>query len=294
MASVTSPDDGSVPELTLSSGRLTEQYPGAGRWSGEQVAIVSMLFIFGHRLEAGASLRIESDADRVEVRVAAARSEGGWSDPVVVGISDGVSHLPDDPGGYLLGIEAWWPEGHIGYSVAITVGRVPEPSVSPLPDVREGIVPDVVGLGSGDAEKLLDLAGFEPKIAYMPTANVAAGTVVATDPTAGTSGEKGMVVTLTVSGTDVPLDGYLTQLACSDADMMPFVSHAAAFGDPETTIRKSIEGILPTDRISQFRFDQGVQPMGLWEVERAGDVLAVVQLPSLEGIACRGSGIGGV
>jgi hypothetical protein len=295
VATMSTPADGSAPGLALGYGGIKKSYPGAGHWAGAPVYVVGMLFTFDRALPTGASLQVAGDADRFEAHISKARVDGGWADPDALDVSSGRAILPSDPGGYLLELQGWWPRGRMGYSVAITIGHAPEPSVSPLPSVEEGVVPEVVGLGVGDAEKLLSQAGYETSVRYAPISGFAAGIVDSVVPGPGTRAPAGYRVALHVSGTDVPLDGYLTPLACSSQDMMPFAgSHLDAFADPEGIIRRFIDGIRSTDKVAQTRFDQGVQPIGLWEIERASDVIAVVHLPSLEGIACRGSGIGGV
>jgi hypothetical protein len=296
VATIAAPADGSPPGLTLGYEGVEKGYPGAGRWDGETVAVVSMLFTFEQQLPTGATLAVTGDADRVEAQIAPARGEAGWGDPVPLDVSSGQATLPSDPGGYLLELDGWWPQGHMGYSVGITIGHPSEPSVSPLPSVEAGVVPDVVGLGEGDARKLLSQAGYETSVRYAPIPGVAAGIVDSMAPGPGTPASAGFGVLLRVSGTDVPLDGYLTQLNCSQADMMPFADDGARdLPTPPTYITVNLPGFQDGDELNQIRFDNSEFPgAGIWQASRDGEVIAVIAVPSLDGIACRGSGIGGV
>jgi hypothetical protein len=165
--------------------------------------------------------------------------------------------------------------------------------------VQEGIVPDVVGIGAGDAEKLLTQAGYEASVRYAPIPGVAAGIVDAVEPAAGMPARPGTVVLLRVSGTDVPLDGYLTPLACSESNMMPFAVSAnwgpsAPFDD---WVRTSVQGVQPDDAIGAIALDPAKGDIQGLAVFRGSEELAVIAGSpdsGVEGIACRGSGIGGV
>jgi hypothetical protein len=55
-------------------------------------------------------------------------------------------------------------------------------------------------------------------------------------------------------------------------------------------------GFLQTDVIEQMTRDPGgsTEWDGVWQVVRAGSVIAAVDFSSLGGVACRGSGVGGV
>ncbi len=295
IATMSTSPDGSAPGLVLSYDGIKKSYPGAGRWAGEPVYVVGMLFGFDRALPTEAALQVSGDVEHFEAHVAQARTEGGWGEPIALDMSGGRVILPSDPGGYLLELDGWWPQGHMGYSVAITMGHPSEPSASPLPSVDEGVVPDVVGIGAGDAEKLLLQAGYETDIRYAPIPSVAAGIVDSISPEAGTPAPVGSLLLLRASGTQTPFDGYLTPLACSQDDMMPFEGRQMeVFGDPEVVIRTVVDGIRSTDVMKRIIFDQ---QGSYWEIERQGDVVAVVAIPlqsPVEGIGCRGSGIGGV
>jgi eukaryotic-like serine/threonine-protein kinase len=66
-------------------------------------------------------------------------------------------------------------------------------------------VPDVVGLSQNEAEQKLDRAGFESSIETSPSDEFAEGTVIASDPAAGTELTRGKAVILTVSTGPVPV-----------------------------------------------------------------------------------------
>jgi PASTA domain-containing protein len=295
IATLTSSADGSTPRFTLSDGKLTRDYPVGGRWLDEPVYTVGMLFSFDRAIEPGGSLSIETDADRVAIEIASSWPDGRWRDASPIEISSGVAQLPSEPATYQLHIEGWWADGHVGSSVVITIGHPSEPSPSPLPSVQEGVVPDVVGLGVADAEKLLSQAGYEATVVYTPYPGVAAGMVASMAPGPGPLGSPGVRITLHVSGTDVALDGYLSQLDCDESDMMPF-EDKGGHDDPGGTLYITINvgGFERSDQLSQIRSDDPASPDdGLWQVSRDGAAIAVIAAPSLEGIACRGSGIGG-
>jgi hypothetical protein len=167
-----------------------------------------------------------------------------------------------------------------------------------LPSVEEGVVPDVVGIGAGDAEKLLSQAGYETSIKYAPIPGVAAGIVDSMTPPAETTAAPGSIVLLRVSGTDVPLDGYLTPLACSQLDMMPFA--VPANWGPSVSfdewIHSSVPGVQPDDTIEVVALDPSSGDVLGRAVVRGRDELAFIvgNDTGVEGVACRGSGIGGV
>ena len=183
----------------------------------------------------------------------------------------------------------------VAIEIAITIGDPPTSTPSPLPSVEPGIVPDVVGVGEGDAFKVLSQAGFEATSTYEPTPGVAAGIVVSTEPAPGIQLDAGSTVRLVVSGTSVALDGYLTELACSEPDMMPF-GHTGPYVLPagEAFVRGNVVGIRTTDELGQIGIPGDWQGVPTWEVTRDGAATAVIDGTTLEGIACRGSGIGGV
>ncbi len=77
--------------------------------------------------------------------------------------------------------------------------------------------------------------------------------------------------------------------------MMPFADEGGYQPAPPAYITVNVAGFLNSDELTQIRFDNSAFPgAGLWQASRDGDVIAVIAVPSLEGIACRGSGIGGV
>ena len=297
-ATLDAPDGGSAPSMTLAyRGVESPEYFGGGTWLGEEIGVLSMLQWFEPHLSPGAPFSVAGDATEVEATITAQYPDGRWEqEGTVLDLTSGLASLPDDPGTYLLSLTGRWPQGRIGFSVAITIGDPAEPRPSPLPEVTPGIVPDVVGVNEGDAGKLLTQAGFESASEYVPTPGVAGGTVVSMDPPPGTALAPGSTVHLVVSGTTVAFDGYLTPLACSSEDMMPF-AHTGGVDEPagEAYIRVNTEGITPSDELIQVTHVPGDgSGGGLWNLVREGNVLAVIDWRSLEGVACRGSGIAGV
>ncbi len=295
LVTLDAPNDGSLPTFSLSYGD-DEMAFGAcdGRWNDVPLGCRLLLLYFDARLEPGTLLRIAGDADEVTGETTLMWPEGGLAPSDALDLTSGSALLPTEPGTYLLSLTGHWLLGRAGISVAITIGDPPRAELSPTPAIEPGIVPDVVGVGEGDAYKLLFQAGFEAKSTYEPTPGVAAGLVVSIDPDPGSALDPGSTVRLVVSGISLALDGYLTELACPSGDMIPF-AHSGPVLQPagDAYIRANVEGVRSTDKVVQFRFDQGEQPQGLWYVTRDGDVLAVIHVPTLEGVACRGSGIGG-
>jgi hypothetical protein len=57
-----------------------------------------------------------------------------------------------------------------------------------------------------------------------------------------------------------------------------------------------MDGFQQTDVIEQMTREPGgtTEWDGVWQVVREGSVIAVVEFGALSGVACRGSGIGGV
>ncbi|MEX0984854.1 MAG: PASTA domain-containing protein [Actinomycetota bacterium] len=295
LATLDAPDDGSLPTFSLSYGDHEKGFRACGgRWNGDQTFCASIDVSFDAPVEPGTLLRIAGDADEVTGETTLMWPEGGLAPPDALDLTSGTALLPTEPGTYLLSLTGHWLLGRAGISVDITIGDPPRPELPPTPVIEPGIVPDVVGIGEGDAFKLLSLAGFEAESTYEPAPGVAAGLVVSMDPEPGSTLDPGSTVRLVVSGISLALDGYLTELACPSGDMIPF-AHTGGVLQPagDAYIRVNVEGVTSTDEVVQFRFDQGEQPMGLWYVIRDGDVLAVIHVPTLQGVACRGSGIGG-
>ena len=297
IATLDAPDDGSMPELTLTYGaRSDDFFAQGGQWPGVNGFILPLLS-FRWSITPGAPLRIEGDASSVEGRLVVSHEDGSLTDrSIPLDLVDGVAELPTEIGDYELQLTGTWPRGTAAYFVRIQIGE-PEPvETSPNPSVEPGVVPDVAGLGEADAIKALDRAGYEIFSEYASTDGVAAGIVVSSDPPGGTNLDPGATVHLVVSGITVAVDGYLTDLACSAGDMMPF-AHTGGVLEPagESYIRVNVSGIEPSDVLVQvFAEPNDDVGRGIWNLERNGRVLAVIDWETLQGIACRGSGIGGV
>jgi len=297
-ATLDAPDDGTMPSLTLVYGdREQDFFAQGGEWPGVD-AFPMPLFSFQDPLATGAVLRIEGDADAVDGELGIVRDDGSLTDDTLpLDLSAGSATLPTEPGYYELDLTGTWPRGTAAFFVRIQIGQQKVSEPSPLPAAESGVVPDLVGIGEGDAYKLLYQAGLEGESAYEPVPGVAAGLVVSVQPAPGTAVAAGSVVQLVVSGVSVPLDGYLTPLDCSTEDMMPF-GHDGVVLEPagEDYIRVNVEGVLESDNV--VRPDQP-NPfddvnIGLWHVIRSREVIAIVDYETLEGVACRSSGIGGV
>jgi len=180
----------------------------------------------------------------------------------------------------------------------ITVGEPEVASPSPLPEIEPGIVPDLNGVGEGDAYKLLDQAGLAGASTVAPVADVANGLVASTDPPAGTRVDAGTVVTLRVSGTTAFGEGVVSALDCPSEDQMPFALDIEIPPGTSTfhvlTTTQEV-GSKPGD-VFAAREEQNAtgDTVVVWHVVRADLTIAILADDPLEGVACRGSGFGGV
>ncbi len=87
-------------------------------------------------------------------------------------------------------------------------------------------------------------------------------------------------------------------LDCPTDDRVPFSTPDGPRILPggSAYIRGNMAGFRQTDVIEQMTREQGgtTEWDGVWQVVRGGSVIAAVEFGSLQGVACRGSGIGGV
>lgn len=88
------------------------------------------------------------------------------------------------------------------------------------------------------------------------------------------------------------------ELDCADEDRITFTTPDGPRILPggSAWIRGNMEGFLQTDVIEQMTRESGgsTEWDGVWQVVRDGSVIAAVEFGALSGVACRGSGIGGV
>jgi hypothetical protein len=92
------------------------------------------------------------------------------------------------------------------------------------------------------------------------------------------------------TGLYVPLE-----LACERADQV-FIGREGDVLDPpdgEPYVRGNVSGILPSDVLELVGYPESQGIVRFWRVVREGKALARITVPSLEGQACAGSGIGG-
>ena len=299
VATLDAPDDGSLPMITLAYGEEEQVFTGCGgRWNGERIGCRAVLLFFGPPLESGSPLVVRGDADAVDGELAVLDQDLRHTDETIrLDLSDGSAFLPDERGSYGLSLNGAWPSGTAGLYIVITVGEPDVAEPSPLPDVEPGVVPDLVGIGEGDAFKLLYQAGLEGESAFAPVAGVANGLVASTDPAPGTRVDAGATVNLVVSGTTAFSEGTVSVLDCPYEDQMPFAHEGGALvPEGEAFIRANTIGIRDTDKV--FKGEDApagaVSTDGWWVVDRSDEILAVVDYVSLQGVACRDSGIGGV
>jgi hypothetical protein len=88
------------------------------------------------------------------------------------------------------------------------------------------------------------------------------------------------------------------ELDCAEEDRLAFTTPDGPRILPggSAYIRGNMEGFQQTDVIEQMTREPGSSTEwdGMWQVVRGGSVIAAVEFGSLRGVACRGSGIGGV
>ncbi len=86
------------------------------------------------------------------------------------------------------------------------------------------------------------------------------------------------------------------QLACSTQDREEFDVNGPFLGPgSDTFIRANLAGIIGRDAVVQVTWPDGPGSWnGIWAVYREGALVAFVQFEGLSGVACKGTGIGGV
>jgi PASTA domain len=174
----------------------------------------------------------------------------------------------------------------------VTVPTTTEPSPSSV-EAGSIVMPDLVGLRDQRALLRLDRLGLHPVALYRIVEDADRWQVVLTDPAPGATVPRGGEVRILIATTVTPLpDGAADVLSCPAADRV-------SFGGPRIRILPAgaayvagnTQGILGTDVVEQATSTHGDE--GLWHVIRDGEVLAVIDYPSLDGQACAGSGIAG-
>jgi hypothetical protein len=195
-AALDDPADGSTPVLTLSepfrSGRF---HPTDGRWPGVILSPSSQQTFEG-QIDPGTTLKIYGDADHVEGRLLIVdKDQQATGESIPLDLSSGTATLPNYAGYFQLILVGTWPQGSVGFNIAITVGS---PSADWPPPAPVAVVPNVIGLDEHDAVARLTAAGFV-SVSAMTPANGSTGVVVASDPPAGTSTAITTTIMLTVS-----------------------------------------------------------------------------------------------
>ncbi|HEV3318383.1 MAG TPA: Stk1 family PASTA domain-containing Ser/Thr kinase [Solirubrobacteraceae bacterium] len=148
-------------------------------------AIVAILLVLAlTRTSSGGKVTVPSVAGQSEAAAAAALRHAGLVPvPALTAsstVADGVV------------ISAMPPVGSVvGKGTRVTIAVSTGPGSSPLPDVA--------GLTAAQATAKLQEAGFKPITEKQPSATVAGGRVISTDPPAGTEAQAGSSVTVLVS-----------------------------------------------------------------------------------------------
>jgi hypothetical protein len=86
-----------------------------------------------------------------------------------------------------------------------------------------------------------------------------------------------------------------SRLQCGGTQPEPFEAPGGPRAVPggEAYINANLSGMRVDDDVQQISFIEGTEWDGAWTVTRAGRFVALVSFPSLDGVACDGSGIGG-
>jgi hypothetical protein len=201
-ASLEAPHDGSVPSLTLALGSTSSTFAAEdGVWPGADIS-PSPAQAFEATIDPGAPLKLTTNAGKVEASLwIADRNQSLTGQSISIDLSSGSAVLPDQAGLYQLTIAGGWDHGKVGFSVGLTIGMPPSDWPPPAPTAT---VPDVVGLTTPQAMKVLRAAGFASVSVAAPAGatkvEIASGGVVtAQDPAAGAETHVTTTIKFTVS-----------------------------------------------------------------------------------------------
>jgi hypothetical protein len=290
VATLNAPLDGSTPGLSLSYGDFHKDFfAQGGSWPGLG-AYDDIGQVFPAPLPSGAELRVDGDAQNVMAEIRSELSLGpSISD---LDLRNRVAALPDRPGRYLLTIKASWQQGTVVFPVTITIKTSADlPVVSP-PEVPSATpaLPDLVGMTDQQAMKTLAGLGLTWLVAYRAV-DGEQWRVVEMDPPPGSEITNSLEVRLVVATQITPLPaGAEDALGCPVADRVAFGGpHAVLLPAGEAFVRGNTGGIEKSDEVVQASSDGSSQ---LWHVIRDGEVIAVIDDQTLDGVACAGSGVG--
>jgi hypothetical protein len=290
IATLEAPSDGSVPGLTLTYGDTSKDFfAQGGAWPGFE-GYDGPRQVFPVAVAPGTSLRIEGNAHNwvVDIKL------GGAADSRDFGPNDGLAMPLEEPGDYLVTFKGVWAEGTVAFPVEVMVRDVavsasPNEPSTPSPAAT---LPDLVGMTDQEAMLGLDALGLTWVVAYRAV-DGDLWQVVEMDPPAGSSVTIGGAVHLIVATEITPLPaGAEDALVCPSAEHV-VIGGPSMFIEPggEAYIRGNTTGVRLRDEIVQVTFtDQ--EWHGLWHVIRDGEVVAVVDWDTLDGVACAGSGVG--
>jgi hypothetical protein len=204
-ASLEAPADGSVPSLILAFGSTSTTFAATdGAWPGASIS-PSPPQTFDAAIDPGAPLTLVTNATKVEASLMIAdRDLRPTGQSIPIDLSSGSASVPDQAGLYELTLTGGWLDkgGKVGFSVGFTIGTPPSDWPPPAPTAT---VPDVVGLTTSSAMKVLDDAGFN-SVSVDATAGakktgILSGVVTMQDPIADTETRVTTTITLTVSTT---------------------------------------------------------------------------------------------
>ncbi len=253
---------------------------------------------------AGVPLLIQGTAANVEGTVL----DDAFTEIGSLPLIDGLGAIPDDMGRHFLVFHATWPEGDRSFyfpveivPAAPTPSPVPStPDARPTPSSTPGasnvVVPDLVGLDDQAAMQALNDLGLTWIISYRAHPDVPLWEVVAQTPAAGSPVSPGSEVSLEVATTVTPLPpGAADALSCAPDERVGFGGpNARILPGGSAFIVGNLVGIDHNDEVVQITSTgHGSEWNGIWHVIREGDVIAVVDFESLDGEACRGTGVAG-
>lgn len=195
------------------------------------------------------------------------------------------THLPDTDGPVEWTLRGGWSDLEFDACFSLFVG---EPGAT-VP------VPDVVDFLDQGAYRELGAAGLLWDVVLEDAPDQKQWRVLRTEPPAGDAVAPNTVVRLVISTEITPPPDFAAgdeEWACPIDERIPFGGpHYVTLPSGEAYVRQ-IGGYLQGDRILLGMLIQG-RPWDVWHWLRDGKLVAIVDYGTLDGIACRGSGIAG-
>jgi heat shock protein HslJ len=364
LATLRAPPDGSMPDLTLSYGGVSEGFfAQGGEWPGVN-GFDEPLLHFTPVLPGLTELRIDGDADDVQASLEGVDEQDRLTgEKTPLDLSGGSASLPSG-GSYQLEIWGSWDAGTAGYFVRIRIGEGVTPAPSPTPSVGPTPTPTVAppSTSSTTPDPGLHLAGTSWELEGIDGQPIAApqqgelGSVptliVGEDRLGGSTGcnsygadwsvldgvlrtsriqmtwigcggsvgeveqrflaiiggdprvsiKDGILGLTTEAGVailariDVEHDDIVgSYLDCDPADHVAFTHGNDMYlqPGPPAYFTANMTGLKDGDEFVRFAGSADLAEESRWLVVRDGLVVAEVNYPALDGVACRYSGVQG-